>query len=614
MKLVFVGAPALLSGCATAPPTNAKYYQDSTTDVGNHAPDRMSIPLSAGRYDGVVDQQHMQTQADYHFTLGESYALEGNVAQAIEEYKLVLVYDPHSASVHLKLAAEYIKQGLVSESIAQAREALVADPKNEDAHLLLGGLYSAQRSYDAAMTEYQAVISTNPDNFEAPMYVGALLAEQKKLPEAISYFETLAKNPANPNAHLAWFYIGRVRLEESGGKASTKAEAALQKSISLKPSFTDAVLALAQLQQATGRKDQAMHSLVTFQAKYGPNASVAEELSRGYIEAQEYQQAYDQLAIMEAADPEDVGPKLKMAYILIELKKFHEAITRLEAMLAQAPSLDKPRYYLAAVYEEVKDYNAAIRQFKQIPFGSSYYDEAVVHTAYLYKLLNDYPSAIAAIEGGIKTQDDKPQFYALYASLLDDTKQYQKAATMLTTAVQKFPEHAQLRFFLGSMQDRIGNKDATVDSMKQVLKIDHDHVPALNFLAYVYAEKNAHLDDAEKMVRHALELQPGDGYIMDTLGWVLFKRGQVPEAIQTLEAAYKIQPDESVIAEHLADAYYQQQMPERARRLYMRATGMENNATTLEKLRAKISAIDKQIETAGFEDANSRLPASTQPH
>jgi tetratricopeptide (TPR) repeat protein len=409
-----------------------------------------------------------------------------------------------------------------------------------------------------------------------------------------------------------------VKLEESEtlkGSAQKKdvkdAEAAYKQSLAVKPGYQESVLALGNLYESTGRKPQAISLYQNFQEKNGPSANVAEELSRLYIEQKDYSKAYEQFAVMEQADKTDVNVKAKMAFILIEQRRYPEAVRRLEDVLALEPSSDKIRFYLGAVFEETKDYDQAIEAFAQIPVGSSYFKEAVVHTSYLWKLQGNYDKAISSIEDGIKKDDEQPQFYALYASLLDDTKQYDKAVKMLKGAVEKFPEHAQLQFFYGSLQDRVGDKDASVETMKKVVKIDKDHVQALNFLAYAYADQGKNLDEAEQLVRHAASLQPGDAYIMDTLGWVLYKKGRLAEAIRTLESAYKIQPDESVIAEHLGDAYYRSQMPEKAKKLYSRAAELDTNVAHAETIRAKVVAIDRQVQPLGT-GSGERQPASAK--
>jgi tetratricopeptide (TPR) repeat protein len=606
--VTMIGAVAGLSGCATtgASDTGA-VYRESSVDVVNRAPSSMSLPEQT-KGTLVLDNAALSAKADYHFTLAESLSLEGESAKAIEEYKLTLVYDPNSAQVRLRLAAEYVKSGLVSEAVEQCKAALEVDPKHEDARLLLGGLYSAMRMYDDAIAQYRLAVENNAENFEAPLFIGAILAEQKKYKEAVEQFEKLAKNKDNPNPHIAHYYIGRIKLEENQ-KNSAKAEVAFKNALTAKPGYTEALLALGNLFEATARKAQAIALYRDFQEKNGPNSAVAEELSRLYVEQKDYSKAYEQFAIMEAADKTDVNVKAKMAFILIEQQRYPEAIERLEAVLALEPSSDKIRFYLGAVFEEVKDYRSAMKHFEKVPVGSSYFKESVIHVSYLHKLDGNYDKAIATIEKGIKDDSEQPQFYALFASLLDDTKQYKRGVEMLTEATKKFPDHAQLRFFLGSLQDRVGDKTASVASMKRVIEIDKDHIQALNFLAYAYADSGKNLDEAEQLVRRAATLQPNDGFILDTLGWVLFKRGKTAEAVRTLEAAYKMQPEESVIAEHLGDAYYHSQMPEKAKKLYVRAAELDRNVANAEKIRAKVVAIDRQVQTLGTQ-GGERKPAS----
>lgn len=615
-----------LTACATTPKDAATgFYRESSADVQNRAPSSMSLPTD-GKTGGVIDEVSLRTKADYHFTIAESLSLEGESARAIEEYKLTLVYDPNSAQVRLRLAAEFVKAGLVSEAVEQCKAALETDPKHEDARLLLGGLYSAMRMYDEAIVQYREVAKRNPENYEAPLFVGAILAEQKKYAEANVIFESLAKDLENPGRHTAWYYLGRVKLEESEGHKGTElakftsfAENAFKQSMAAKPSYAEAALALGNLYETLGRKPKAMELYRAFQEKSGPNANIAEELSRLYVEQKDYAKAYEQFAIMEANDKSDVNVKAKMAFILIEQQRYPEAILRLEGVLALEPSSDKIRFYLGAVFEETRDFASAIESFSKIPLGSSYFKESVIHTAYLYKLQKDYTKAVSTVEDGIAKDDSQPQFYALLASLLDDTKQYDKAVGMLKDATKRFPDHAQLHFFYGTLQDRVGEKASSVETMKKVVTLDKDHVQALNFLAYAYADSGKNLDEAESLVRRAASLQPNDAYIMDTLGWVLYKKGQFSDAIRTLETAYRLQPDESVIAEHLGDAYYRQAMPEKAKKLYTRAAELDShvtpNGSRADKIREKVLVVDRQVQTLGTDavsGSTARQPASSK--
>ncbi|MCB0408286.1 MAG: tetratricopeptide repeat protein [Bdellovibrionales bacterium] len=127
----------------------------------------------------------------------------------------------------------------------------------------------------------------------------------------------------------------------------------------------------------------------------------------------------------------------------------------------------------------------------------------------------------------------------------------------------------------------------------------------MNYLAYTYAEENIHLEAAETLARRALAVKPKDGYILDTMGWILFKRGDLESAVKYLEAAYKANSSESVIVEHLADAYTQKELIEKAVLLYRKAIELETDTKKIESLQQKLTSIET------MDVKKSRLPASS---
>jgi len=547
-----------------------------------------------------IDPIYMRTQADYHYTLAETYSLDGDVDRAIEEYKLTLVYDPNSATVRLKLANELSKKGMITQAVEQAETSLQMKPDYNEARLLLGTLYSSFKLYDKALDQYRSVLRTEPENMEAGLYIGALLAEQKKYGESIAQFQKLTKIDSPHQVHLAWYYMGRVYLEQGKDK---EAEQSFLKALESKPDFAEGVMSLGYFYEQKNQTEKAVKQYKAFQEKYGPSAKIAQALGRIYMEEDEYDLAYKQFELLESMQSDNLNIKVKMALILIEQKKFEPAVKKLKEILAVAGDAEKIRFYLAAVYEEMKRYEEAIEQFQTIGFSSTLYSEATIHSAYLYKLLNEPSKAISTMETALQKRGDIAQFYSFYSSLLDDQKQYSRAVDILNKGVSRFPKDDQLYFYLGSMQDKAGDRVKSIASMKRVLELNQDHVQALNYLGYTLADMNEQLDDAEKYVRRALKLKPEDGYITDSLGWVLFKKGNVREAVATLEKAYSIKPNESIIAEHLGDAYFRFSLKNKARQMYLRAVALETNAETIEKIKQKIANID-----AGD---RGRKPAST---
>jgi len=554
----------------------------------------MLSPLKNVTEGDIVDPVYQQTQADYHYSLGEALSLDGETQKAIEQFKLTLVYDTKSADVRLRLAAEYIKQGLMSEAIEQVEAALEIQPDSLEGRLLLGGLYSSLKMYDVAQKQYEFLMIQYPDNLDVPVYMGALLAEQNKTEQAINVFKDLAAHPKNPKKYKADYYIGRIRSEQKDPKQWKLAEKAYIKGISAKPDDEDLVLALARLYDKMHKPKQAMKILLSYQDRFGPKKEVARTLSVKLLEKEKYDEALQQLEILEGFEGDDLNVKVKISLILIEQKKYDQAIDKLEEIIRMAPESDKIRFYLGAVYEEVKKPELAISHFTKISPSSSYYPEAVIHAAYMYKTLGDIKGAEETVQHGIQAKDDIPQFYAFYASLLDEQKQYKTAINMLEKATKKFPSRPQLEFFLGSMYDRVGKSGKTIEIMKHVLELDANHVQALNYLAYTYADKGINLDAAESLASKAIGLSPNDGYIMDTFGWVLYKQGKYAESIKYLEAAHKNVQSESIISEHLGDAYYRFELLDKAKSMYLNAVAHAQDDDRIRQIKTKLSTIEKQ--------------------
>ncbi|WP_373998681.1 tetratricopeptide repeat protein [Bdellovibrio bacteriovorus] len=595
-----------LTACATFTQNDADKatYYEASFDDKNRAPASFAPAIVAQDGSAKLDPLYMRTQADYHFAMGEAYSLDGNSQKAIEAFKTVLVYDQESPAVNMRLAAEFLKQGMISESLVQAEEAVKKDPKNVDAHLLLGGLYSSMKLYPKALAEYSTVMKLQPSNTEAPLYIGALYSEQKQSDKAVQYFESLLKNPDYTTPYLAHYYIGRVRMEQPEAKYQKASEESFKKTLQLKPDFADALLSLGSLYAKQKKEDKAIAMYKEFQKENTPSPRIAEVLAQIYIEQGDYENAYDQLAIVESETEEPLNVRMKMALILIEQKRYDQAAQKLEDVLKEAPDSDKVRFYLAAVYEETRKAEKAVKEYRKIPANSTYYGEAVVHAAYLLKGLGRLEEGLEVAAKGLKDRQDQPQIYAMYASLLDEKTDYKGASKILEQGLEKFPENAQLRFYYGTINDRLGNKEVVVTEMQKVLDLDPNHVQGLNYLAFTWAEMGVQLPQAEKLARRALELEPKDGYVLDTLGWILYKQNKFTESIKFLEAAHKYQGTVSIIAEHLGDAYLKQSMVDKAKKMYRKAADLETDKKKVEEIRSKITAIEKQ------ELLSPRMPAS----
>jgi Flp pilus assembly protein TadD len=178
--------------------------------------------------------------------------------------------------------------------------------------------------------------------------------------------------------------------------------------------------------------------------------------------------------------------------------------------------------------------------------------------------------AIAEREKG-GAPEDLADLYAALADSLVRAGRADDAVSALRAALAAHPSDEVLLYALGSSYEFAGRREAALAEMRALLALNPDHADALNFVGYTYAEQGVRLDEAERLVRRAADLKPRSGHVLDSLGWVLFRRGDVRRAVDALEQADALAGPDATILEHLGDAYRAESRPADAARAYARA-------------------------------------------
>ncbi len=586
-------------GCAT---DGSRFY-DSAMNDRNRAPASLAIP-EYYENDKVpsVEAVHGQVEADFLFLKSDLESQAGKSGESIELLKSALVYDPSASTLMQKLAVEYYKKGQTRDALYWAEKAKDKSPERRDLTLLVAGLYTSTKNYAQAEHEYLNLLKKDKDDAEATLYLGAVYSEMKNYSRAVQKFQELTKHSQYASKHLAHYYLARVYLEQGLKSANKLAQASLKKCLDSKPDFFEGISLLAQLIQKEEGIEKSIKFYSQHQKKYGPNPKIAEILAQHYIEKNNYDQAFEQLEILDSYSDDLIQVKLKMALILIDKKEYDPAIGKLKEILSLAPESDKVRFYLSAVYEEKKQYQNAFDEYMKIIKTSSYFEEARLHSAYLAKVMGQTDLAMKVLQESINYKSENPQSFFLLAQFHEDKKDLKKALETLNLAENKFPKNAQVIFYKGTIQDKLNLKTEMIKTMKRVLALESDHVQAMNYLAFSWAELNLDLEQAERYARQAVAKEKEDAFILDTLGWVLFKKGQFKEAAEVLEKAHSLQPSVGIIAEHLGDIYSKVQKFDKARSYFLKAVESETDPDKKKDIQQKMSQIESSLK--------NRSPAS----
>ncbi len=592
-------------GCASE---NSRFF-DSAMNDHNRAPASLRLPTNYDEAVPVIDAVNNQAEADYLFLKADLDSLQGNPVNSIENLKSALVYDPKNATLMQKLSVEYFRRTQVRDSLYWAERAKVIAGDRRDLNLLLAGLYSSTKSYEKAQQTYESLLKQDPKDYEVMLYLGAVFTEQKDYKKAASQFQKVATAKQSTSRHLARYYLARIFLDENEKLNNKKAQAELSKSLELKPDFFEAISLLGQLIQKDKGVEASFQFYIKQQTKHGPQAKLAEILSQHYIEKGQYDKAYEQLEILDAQADDQVQIKLKMALILIDKKMYDLAIQKLDDILKIAPESDKVRFYLSAVFEEKKQFQKAYDQYMQISKSSSYFEESRVHAAYLSKILGDADKGQKVLAEVEKITN--VQTYFLMAQFHEDKNELAQAVSVTKKAQKAFPKNAQAHFYEGTLMDKLNKKGDVLSCMETALELDPTSVQTMNYIAFTLAELNQDLDKAEKLARSAVQNEKDDGYILDTLGWILFKRGDYKEAANFLEKAHEIQPRVGIIAEHLGDAYIKIKKLDKARALFLKANDLEIDQNRKREIQTKLTSVEVDLKTQLRKPASVEIDSKT---
>jgi len=157
----------------------------------------------------------------------------------------------------------------------------------------------------------------------------------------------------------------------------------------------------------------------------------------------------------------------------------------------------------------------------------------------------------------ITPRDDgqRIQLVQAEANLLREAQAYKDAYDLLGKSLEGAPDSVDLLYDQAMIAEKLDRVDVLERNLRRVVELQPDHAHAYNALGYTFADRNVRLPEARKLIEKALELAPQDGYIIDSLGWVLFRMGQTGEAVVQLRRAFEMRPEAEVGA-HLGEVLW----------------------------------------------------------
>lgn len=382
------------------------------------------------------------------------------------------------------------------------------------------------------------------------LYLNRMLARQPDR-QAVN---RLIEKVASPYRGIAEAHYA-MALSALGVGDHVRARTESAQALELRPDWEAAALLRAQV-LAKDSPEQALSLLQDF-VNANPKAADARlTLARVLLTEKRYPEARRELDRVLEDYPDSPEVLYPAAMLALQQNDTTSARMLLERLLTgKFPDKGAVHFFLGQIDEDQKNLPAALAHYRAVTAGE-YFLQARARAAQVLAQQGQVDEALKLLRetaGG--TEEEKTRLALAESALLRDAKRYPEAYARLEQALKTQPDNIDLLYDIALLAERMGKMDVLEARLKRVLELKADHAHALNALGYSWADRGLHLDEAYKLIERARALAPKDPYIMDSMGWVLYRQGKLPEALSTLEAAYKISPD-AEIAGHLGEVLW----------------------------------------------------------
>lgn len=256
------------------------------------------------------------------------------------------------------------------------------------------------------------------------------------------------------------------------------------------------------------------------------------------------------------------------------------------------PDFDIAQTFLGQIYESDERWQDAIDAYRKVKPQTPLGWASRLQVARNLSRLEKNGEAIALLNTMAAEKPERTDALIFLGDTHRADKQWLEAIAAYDLAAQRMPapdaNDWTLFYSRGIANERAKRWPQAEADFLKALELQPDQPLVLNYLGYSWIEQNLNLSRARGMIEKAVELRPRDGYIVDSLGWVLYQLGEYPGAVENLERAIGLRPDDPVINDHLGDAYWKVGRRTEARFQWNRALTFKPDAELIPAIERKL--------------------------
>ena len=424
------------------------------------------------------------------------------------------------------------------------------DPKNPDPHQILTVMYLRQSNLSEALRHLEIILDASEGEFDQKLWMIAnFLGGEEDKSMVIKLMENLMDNHMNDvDALYAYAHVSS-RMGDI-----KRAELLFEKILELKPENEAATMAYIALLQRKGDINKALNWLESTLKIHKDNFNLRMAYARLLTDAKRFDEARNQFVFLYNQTPDNTD----LLYALGLLSLQENQLTKSEKYFKRLIELKKhifdANYYLGRIAEEKNELDKANNFYRSVHGGENYFD-AFIRISLIFAKQGDIEKALTNIRSIEKPKDEHRNILIqAECEILIEEKRFEEALDVFNKAIQE-QSHPDLLYSRAMLAEKINRFDILETDLVSIIGKDPDNATALNALGYTLADRGERLDDAYDYIKRAYELSPGDFYILDSMGWVLYRLGRLDEAIDFLQKAFDLRNDPEVAA-HLGEVHW----------------------------------------------------------
>ncbi|TMH93111.1 MAG: tetratricopeptide repeat protein [Betaproteobacteria bacterium] len=573
----------VFAGCAATAPRQAA--------VGEEAQDESDADASAGEAQALAPEpadrtalpnQELTENLLYEFLLAEIAGQRGNAALSAQAYVDLAkrTRDPRIARRATEVALYARMNNAAIESATIWHE---TEPGSRPLQALAGLLVAAGR-YDEALPNLRKLLAgsaNEPANGFTQLTRTLANAQDKQA--ALKLVHSLAADyPKLAESHLA---VARAAVN-AGDERLALEEA--RKAGQLRPDWEAPALLEAQLLQKSS-VDQAASFLTAYLKRYPAARETRLAYARLLVAQKRFGEARAEFQKLMAGAPDGTEVAFAVALLSLQLKDYDAAEKYLRGLI-ESPYRDKDgvRLYLGQVAEERKNLPEALRWYAEVGEGEQYVQAQIRYAQVLAKQGKLDEARGRLQDAAAKDGQQRVQLVLAEAQLLRDANQPKTAFDLVGQALDRVPNNPELLYDYAMLAEKLERVDILEASLRKLIEIRPEHAHAYNALGYSLADRNQRLPEARELIEKALQLAPEDSFIIDSMGWVLYRMGKLKDSLGYLRRAFAGRPDPEIAA-HLGEVLWAMGERAEAERVWGDATrespDNETLANTIKRLK-----------------------------